>query len=292
MSLETSPSDSALETEQGESQSYDWSASYRKFDAWDEPCQDEENARREKQKKEEERARQPLACNHDHSAERKIWEMPWPKKMESIFDFRTEGNYFFREAQFSRAARSYHMALTYLEYCVPDTDEEEGEYNTSRFKTHLNFSLCMKRLKQRPKALIHVTQALQYEPKNVKALYHLAQLYRLGDDFDLASRTLETLVEVVGQENTFVNRERFILKKSSKAYAKTRRDVSKKMFSFARGGQQGEVEGDGGTATASLAQDQMENELSGAGDWIVGSKRSTKNFVQTTKLIIPSQQPQ
>ena len=53
MSLETSPSDSALETGQGESQSYDWSASYRKFDAWDEPCQDEENARREKQKKED-----------------------------------------------------------------------------------------------------------------------------------------------------------------------------------------------------------------------------------------------
>ena len=150
----------------------------------------------------------------------------------------------------------------------------------------------MKRLKQRPKALIHVKQALQYEPKNVKALYHLAQLYRIGDDFDLASSTLETLTNIVGKDNTFINRERFILKKSSKAYVKIRRDVSKKMFSFARNEeQQGGVESEGdGTTNSCSTEDQMEKDLSGADDWIVGSNRSTKSFVQTTKLLIPSSQ--
>ena len=130
-------------------------------------------------------------------------------------------------------------------------------------------------------------QALQYEPKSVKALYHLAQLYRLRDDFDLAHDTLDSLVKIVGKENHYVNREMYILKKCSKAYANTRRDVSKKMFSFSTGENEITVEGDSHN-DFHREDAKIVNEIPSTDNWIVGSNRATKKFVQTTKLINPA----
>ena len=115
---------------------HDWTNIYKKF----ENLKDDDDDMKEKKKDgDKDSMMNPMAgCNHDHSAERAIWDMTWDDKLKSCRDFREEGNYFFREAQFARAADRYHRALVYFEYCIAETDKEEIEYNNNEMNCERN----------------------------------------------------------------------------------------------------------------------------------------------------------
>ena len=210
------------------SKPHDWTSVYKKFENF----KDEDDEDGQKKKDVKPRDMNPMAgCNHDHSAERAIWELSWEDKLKSCRDFREEGNYFFREAQFGRAADRYHRALVYFEYCIAETDDQEKEYDNARMMTLLNYSICLKRLKRYRDAHNNLRQVLDIDPTNVKAMYHKGQIYRINDEFDEAKRILMQALEL-DAANQAVVRELRILKCQKNAYIKNRKEISKTMFSF------------------------------------------------------------
>ena len=210
---------------------HDWTNIYKKF----ENLKDDDDDMKEKKKKKDgdkDSMMNPMAgCNHDHSAERAIWDMTWDDKLKSCREFREEGNYFFREAQFARAADRYHRALVYFEYCIAETDKEEIEYNNSRLLTLLNYSICLKRLKNYSDAHNNLRQALQLDPTNVKAMYHKGQIYRINDEFEKSKEILSKALKL-DESNQAIIRELHILKYKKMAYVQNSKDISKSMFSF------------------------------------------------------------
>ena len=76
------------------------------------------------------------------------------------------------------------------------TDKEEIEYNNSRLLTLLNYSICLKRLKNYSDAHNNLRQALQLDPTNVKAMYHKGQIYRINDEFEKSKEILSKALKL------------------------------------------------------------------------------------------------
>ncbi len=124
-------------------QDWDWTKTYSTWDRWEDP-----DILREKEEKERERAeratqRQGGGCqNHDRSAERKLMEMTTMEKIAECQKFNTQGNAFFEEGQYGRAALKYYRTLIYVEYVFPDTDEEDALLEHVKFIANLNSAAC------------------------------------------------------------------------------------------------------------------------------------------------------
>ncbi|RLN89018.1 hypothetical protein BBJ28_00014937 [Nothophytophthora sp. Chile5] len=221
--------------EEAGSSPYDWTRTYEKWDAWEDP---EELARQEQAARErsERAAKAQMGCNHDHSAEQKLMDMSTQEKLTACDEFRVLGNLFFRHGQYQRAAYNYHKALVYFEYVFPDTEEEDIQADALKLKLLLNFAACRLKTLHLDDAIHHANQALQLDPDNVKALYRRAQAYRLKDEFELASQDISRALELSGtSENAptsdpLLVQEKALLQAKMLAYKLRTKQVSTAMF--------------------------------------------------------------
>ena len=176
----------------------DWTSTYRQWEDWEDPDELAEQAAREKQEKNKPgRGGAGTACNHDHSAERAVYEMGWGARLAACRGFQTEGNMFFREGQYQRAAVRYHHAITYFEYAIPEDDAQQAALDAARLPVYLNFATCMLKLGSLDEALNYCQQALRIDPRSVKALYRKAQVFRTKEEFNAARTTIEEALGVV-----------------------------------------------------------------------------------------------
>ena len=232
---------------------HDWTNVYKKFENLIVE-EDEEKEKKKSQSESNNGMMNPMAgCNHDHSAERAIWEMSWDDKLKACSDFREEGNYFFREAQFGRAADRYHRALVYFEYCIAENDDDEAEYNKARLMTLLNFSICLKRLKKYSEAHNNLRQALDIDPTNVKAMYHKGQIYRINDEYEKSKEILDKALQY-DQNNQAIIRELHILKYKKLAYIQNSKEISKTMFSFDKNKHRDKIDSNNGNTDLSVEE--------------------------------------
>ncbi|KAG2777628.1 hypothetical protein JG687_00001703 [Phytophthora cactorum] len=214
---------------------YDWTRTYEKWDAWEDP---EELARQEQEARErsERAAKAQMGCNHDHSAEQKLMDMTTQEKLAACDEFRVLGNLFFKHGQYQRAAFHYHKALVYFEYVFTDTDEEEAQADALKLKLLLNFAACRLKTMHLDDAVHHANQALEIDPNNVKALYRRAQAYRLKDEFDLAQKDIERAVELskaaeaTQSVDSLLIQEKKLLQAKVLAYKLRTKQVSAAMF--------------------------------------------------------------
>ncbi len=177
----------------------DWTSTYRHWEDWEDPDELAEQAAVERKKQEKAKARRGAgtACNHDHSAERAVYEMGWSARLSACRGYQTEGNMFFREGQYQRAAVRYHHAITYFEYAIPEDDAQQEELDAARLPVYLNFAACMLKLGSLDEALNYCHQALRIDPRNVKALYRKAQVFRTREKFDEARAAINEALAVV-----------------------------------------------------------------------------------------------
>ncbi|KAI9910250.1 hypothetical protein PsorP6_011118 [Peronosclerospora sorghi] len=218
-----------------EKNGYDWTKTYEKWDAWEDP---DDVARQEQEARErsERAAKAHVGCNHDHSAEQKLMDMTTQAKCQLCDECRVLGNHFYKHGQYQRAALQYHKALVYFEYVFPDTEEEEVHANALQLKLLLNFAACRLKTMHLDDVVHHTTQALEMDPHNVKALYRRAQAYRLKDAFDLAQEDLARALErLKGVEDTqsvelLLLQEKKLLQAKMLAYKLRTKQVSTAMF--------------------------------------------------------------
>ncbi|GMF22995.1 unnamed protein product [Phytophthora lilii] len=220
---------------EGSENGYDWTRTYEKWDAWEDP---EELARQEQEARErsERAAKAQMGCNHDHSAEQKLMDMTTKEKLTACDEFRVLGNLFFKHGQFQRAAFHYHKALVYFEYVFTDTDEEEAQADALKLKLLLNFAACRLKTMHLDDAVHHSNQALEIDADNVKALYRRAQAYRLKDEFELAQKDIARAIELskTSEESQTADpllvQEKTLLQAKMLAYKLRTKQVSAAMF--------------------------------------------------------------
>ena len=97
---------------------------YRKWDRWNEVETINDEVEREKKKVESltKKTNQPIHTHaHEHSKEKKIFEMKEHEKKAFCEKHRAKGNYLFQEGLYPKAAEQYQLALSYYQYCFPGT---------------------------------------------------------------------------------------------------------------------------------------------------------------------------
>ncbi|KAF1318795.1 hypothetical protein FI667_g13598, partial [Globisporangium splendens] len=221
-----------LEQTHAKQEHYDWTKTYEKWDAWEDP---EELARQEQEARErsERAAREQLGCNHDHSAEQKLMDMTTQEKLDACDEFRQLGNLFFQHGQYQRAAYHYHKALVHFEYIFPDTDAETERHDALKLKVLLNFAACRLKTGHLEDVVQHADQALALDAANVKALYRRAQAHRLRDNFDRAMQDINKAIEIAQAEDAsdpLLVQEKALLQAKMLAYKLKSKQVSSAMF--------------------------------------------------------------
>lgn len=96
----------------------DWTQSYKTWGEWAEIEELKAKAEEAKVKNDALKQRQQAlgGCNHDHSAERKVFEMPFEQKIKESYEFREYGNAWFLEGNYNLCAvptlnRIFHRPL-------------------------------------------------------------------------------------------------------------------------------------------------------------------------------------
>ncbi|OQS06132.1 hypothetical protein THRCLA_01815 [Thraustotheca clavata] len=217
----------SVQAKQATDSGYDWTRPYEKWEAWEDP---DELAEKEQQAREKaEHAAMQQACNHDHSAERKLMEMSTAEKMLQCDHFRLIGNQFFTHAQYQRAAYHYHRALIYFEYMFSDTDEEQQKMDDLKKKILVNFALCRLKTRHLDQAIHNATLALKLDNSNIKAMYIKAVAYRMQDQFDLAQKELDQAIQLAPQDASLTQELRVLTIKKA-AYRVKSKQLSAAMF--------------------------------------------------------------
>jgi len=163
----------------------DWTKSYKKWDSWNkvetfgEEVEENRNAVEGLSKKVS-----SFSHSHDHSEERKIFELPEQEKLSYCERHRAKGNYLFHEGIYPKAAEQYQLALSYYEYCFPDAEAEQKHLDSLRVTCLCNISLCYFRLGCYRDAVGAATKALDEGPVHVKALHHRAKAYACLHEYE------------------------------------------------------------------------------------------------------------
>ena len=102
----------------------DWTNAYQKWNKWDHVESLHEQVAVESEKVDSLSNKLSTSLHshaHDHSEERKLFEMDESKKKSYCERHRAKGNYLFYEGLYPKAAEQYQLALSYYEYCFPGT---------------------------------------------------------------------------------------------------------------------------------------------------------------------------
>ena len=168
------------------SRTYDWTASYKRWersDVFEEEEEEQQPPARQDASHEPAAFYQHLAHHHDHAVEREFYDRPESAKIAECEKHRKRGNFFFHEGNLERASEQYKIALSYYEYCFPELKEEELHIDRLRRACLCNLSLCHLRQKRFREAIDAATQVIDEDPEDYKAYFRRAQGHRGLDEY-------------------------------------------------------------------------------------------------------------
>jgi tetratricopeptide (TPR) repeat protein len=195
-----------------------------------------ERARAASERRVAEEARRVVGgCNHDHRAERELFELSTEDKLAGCARFREEGAAWFDEGQFARAAERFRKVVVWLDYTFAEGAEQQRRCDDHALAAHVAMAVCALRLRDHRAALECARLALRLEPDNVKALYVLAKSLRLTAELEQAADTLGRALRLE-PANVELRHELAYLRHSVIAYRRDAQAQARAMFAqHARG---------------------------------------------------------
>lgn len=174
--------------------------------------------------------RPPTGCSQDHAREWQIYERSTEEKIAAAERFRQEGNEAYRKRNYGLAAVHYRKALLHFDYTFAETEELERQVDASKLPCLLNLAACKCQQEDWDEVLTQCRQALEINPRAVKAYYRMGLAYLNRDQFELAKDALVSAHEIE-PNNPDVAAALKQLKKNMEDYKWRTRDVAKEMFS-------------------------------------------------------------
>lgn len=170
---------------------WDWASSYQSWHAWD----DVEELRAQKASHEErlhslQTRPDILGHFHDHSEERKVFELPEADKERHCERHRALGHALYEEGCLPKALEAFKLALAYFEYCFPESTAAQRTLDAVKLDCLCGVSLCYRRLGHNRLAIEAASQALLQQPLHAEALLRRAQARAALDLYDDAEADL------------------------------------------------------------------------------------------------------
>ncbi|KAJ9547980.1 hypothetical protein OSB04_020523 [Centaurea solstitialis] len=151
--------------------------------------------------------------------EEESWDMNTQEKIEAAGKKKEEGNTFFKDGKYLKAAKRYEKAAKFIKYDTSFNEEEKKQAKALKVSCNLNNAACKLKLKDYKQAEKLCTKVLEVESRNVKALYRRAQAYMNVGDLDLAEVDIKRALEI-DPDNRDVKVEYKVLKEKMKEYNK------------------------------------------------------------------------
>jgi len=106
------------------------------------------------------------------------WEFDTSEKVEQAKLFKEKGTSYFKSTKYQMASKQYKKITSYLELETSISDEElKKERDSLMLVGHLNLAACYLKLNDCKGAKDQCDKALEFDPKNVKALFRRGQAY-------------------------------------------------------------------------------------------------------------------
>jgi tetratricopeptide (TPR) repeat protein len=184
---------------------WDWSSTYRKYEDY-EDLDEIQTAIQKEHDIQEKLLEQhnPSQHYHDHSAERKFFELPEKEKMKQCERYRALGNGLYKEGLLPKAAHLYKTAISYYEYCFPKDNDEQSALDELRYACLCNISLCFHRMGELRESLEAASKVLRAKPTHAKALFRRACVYRALDEYDAAQADLTTALKTCPEDKALL----------------------------------------------------------------------------------------
>lgn len=209
----------------------DWTAVYRQWDAWTDVEELEEDLEKSREELSSIENRPSFKSHrHEHSEERRIFEMAEHEKIETCEKHRRLGNFLFREGILDKAAEQYQVAVNLYEYCFPNSDKDQQALDLIRQHCVCNLSLCFQRLGDMRKAAEMASKVINENGKNAKAFYRRAQAYRLLDEYELAAQDIQRTVELSPDSGASVRAEINALQRQRASALQNEKHFSRSMM--------------------------------------------------------------
>jgi len=131
----------------------------------------------------------------DHVNEKEPHEMTNEEKFSFSAKRREDGNAFFKQGLWKRAAKRYKSALSCVKSDHSFNPEEKQKGKEQQLLCLLNQAACSIKLQKWKDVIDQTTKALEIEASNPKAHFRRAQAHMTHADYDLAEKDLNRALE-------------------------------------------------------------------------------------------------
>jgi tetratricopeptide (TPR) repeat protein len=214
----------------------DWAARYDMWSSWEDIEELNETLDTEKTKLDTlKEGSSFMGHYHDHAEERRIFDLPEPEKVQHCERYRLLGNYLTIQGFYSKALEHFQIALSYYEYCFPETVEDERRLSSIRHACLCNASLCAFKLSMFRESLEYAAQILREckkagQPANAKAYYRRAHAWKALGRVDCAMNDFEDALSLCPGDG-IVEYEIHLLKKKRRAESQMEKQLARQMLS-------------------------------------------------------------
>jgi len=153
---------------------------------------------------------QTPGCMHDKSDEKHAAkEMTTQDRLKEMQDFLKKANELFEEGMYDLSSALYKKALLYYEYCCLDSNKyEQIQADKLYGKCAINLVLSFMNLENFRDGLELLNEIFASNQQTANVMFLKAQHYRILDDFELATASLEKAAGLLGNDNNLIRKEK------------------------------------------------------------------------------------
>lgn len=126
-----------------------------------------------------------------------VWSMSLDEKVEEMNIRKQRGNELFKAGRYATAKKSYDRAVAFFDSPSAELSPDlKAKVNELLVQCHLNLAVCLNKLGDIQKVMVHCKKALEIQPANVKALYHQGCAYLALEDYYNANSSLKYALDL------------------------------------------------------------------------------------------------
>jgi FK506-binding protein 4/5 len=144
--------------------------------------------------------------------EKESWDMNAQEKLDAALKRKDQGNDLFKDNKIKRAMNKYKKAVSLLDAEYGMNDDDKIKAKQVKLPLYLNLAACKLQTKEWKEVCENCKKALEIDSHSVKALLRRGKAYNELDEWELARKDLEAVLEL-DPSNADAKREMARLKK-------------------------------------------------------------------------------
>ncbi|XP_030632086.1 peptidyl-prolyl cis-trans isomerase FKBP5 [Chanos chanos] len=132
----------------------------------------------------------------DFQKAKESWEMDLKEKLEQAVLVKQKGTQYFKAGLYQQAVIQYQRMVSWFEMECGVGREQQQAVQTQQLVAHLNMALCFLRLREYAQTVEHCNEVIELDSENEKALYRRGEARLLRNEFSLAMRDFQQVLQV------------------------------------------------------------------------------------------------